>query len=361
MRQIASIVTFVLAAGSMAIGHKTITSKYTYNEHVYPIVESRCARCHTSSGPTPMSLLTYGDALPWAESIREQMSGEGMPPWNVDVAGPSMKGAQPITAREIDILLTWASGGAPEGEASQARRPVVRRTEWKAGAPDLVLQVPPHTLTAGTTTETREVLIDPGLTRDRWIRLADLTPGTPSMVRSATVAVDDGPTLLAWVPGDDATPTPRGSAFRLPARTRLRVRIQYKKHWQDEHVPRSDGSQIGLYFTAAPAAGRGLASIEIEHVYRVVTPVRVVALRPAFEQPHDFVRLDAILPGGRRVPLLRLNRSLPGWYRRYWLAKPVDLPKNTLLELSSTPSDGNTPYGRPPTDRLTVTADVQPF
>ena len=39
-----------------------------------------------------MSLTTYIDALPWAESIREQLVGERMPPWYVDPTGPAVKG-----------------------------------------------------------------------------------------------------------------------------------------------------------------------------------------------------------------------------------------------------------------------------
>ena len=66
-----------------------ITSKYNYNEHVFPIFRDRCARCHYQGGPTPMSLTTYQDALPWAESMREQLVGEKMPPWYATQGLPS--------------------------------------------------------------------------------------------------------------------------------------------------------------------------------------------------------------------------------------------------------------------------------
>ena len=96
--------------------HKAITSPYTYNEHVFPIFRDRCGRCHFEGGPTMMSLLTYNDAIPWAESMREQLVGERMPPWYADPMGPAVKGGHTITPRELDIIVTWATGGNPQGD-----------------------------------------------------------------------------------------------------------------------------------------------------------------------------------------------------------------------------------------------------
>ena len=104
--------------------HKAVTSPYAYNEDVFPIFRDRCGRCHVEGGPAPMSLLTYRDALPWAESIREELVTEKMPPWYVDPAGPAVKGGHTISSREIDMLITWASGGTPEGELAKRPAPV---------------------------------------------------------------------------------------------------------------------------------------------------------------------------------------------------------------------------------------------
>ena len=35
--------------------HKGITSRYTYNDDVYPILRDKCGRCHTDGGPAPRS------------------------------------------------------------------------------------------------------------------------------------------------------------------------------------------------------------------------------------------------------------------------------------------------------------------
>src|SRR6188768_1363902 len=110
----------IVIATSLAIlqvprpaAHKAITSPYTYNEHVFPILRDRCARCHAEGGPTPMSLTTYAASTPWAQSMREQLLWERMPPWYADPGGPAVKGSQALSPRELDVLITWATGGNP--------------------------------------------------------------------------------------------------------------------------------------------------------------------------------------------------------------------------------------------------------
>src|SRR3989337_2667914 len=49
--------------------HKGITSKYNFNEHVFPILRERCGSCHFAGGPAPMSLVDYIQAVPRAGSI----------------------------------------------------------------------------------------------------------------------------------------------------------------------------------------------------------------------------------------------------------------------------------------------------
>src|SRR5438094_652195 len=131
--------------------HKAVTSRYTYNEHIFPILRDKCGRCHVDGGAAPMSLLSYKD-----------------------------KGG----------AVAWAG----------------------------------------------------------------------SMVRRAVIAVEKGPVLAVWEPGDETAAAPGGTAFRLPAGAKLSVRIHYKKSWQDEQQEKSDKSSIGLYFTEEPLSGKEIAA-----------------------------------------------------------------------------------------------------
>src|SRR5689334_6499224 len=97
--------------------HKPITSKYTYNDDVFPILKERCSRCHVQGGVAPMSLMTYEEAFPWGESIRAELVAAHMPPAAADEGFGDIKRGHVVslTPKEVDILLTWASGGNPRG------------------------------------------------------------------------------------------------------------------------------------------------------------------------------------------------------------------------------------------------------
>src|SRR6185436_10416735 len=99
--------------------HKAITSKYTYNDDVFPIFRERCSRCHVPGGVAPMSLMTYDEAFPWAESIRAELVAAHMPPWIADDGFGELKRAHTLTSKELDVIMTWASGGNPRGALDQ--------------------------------------------------------------------------------------------------------------------------------------------------------------------------------------------------------------------------------------------------
>jgi hypothetical protein len=353
-----------LAAGAVLAGaaviaptteaHKAITSPYNYNEHVFPILRQRCAGCHYEGGPTPMSLMAYRDALPWAESIREQLVGEKMPPWHADPTGPAVRGGHSITTRELDVLITWAIGGTPQGSANTDPQAFVApKEEWKAGPPDhQVAMESEHTLKPGDTEEEREFVLSTGLKEEKWVKAVDLLPGVRTMVRDAVVSVDNGPVLAAWVPGHEALSPPSGTAFKLPPNATLRLKIHYKKHWMDEQKSVSDKTTIGLYFTDAPLSGKSVQSITIDGPGEAPgthdpvkfsggafeTGARVVGFRPSFDQAYASVKVEGVLPDKRRVTLLKLRAAQAQWYRRYWLTEPFELPKGTKVEVTATPA-----------------------
>jgi hypothetical protein len=378
---------WIAGAGSMALlaltvsapeAHKAITSPYNYNQHIYPIMKERCAQCHFEGGPTPMSLTSHKDAIPWAQSMTEHLIGEKMPPWFADPMGPAVRGGHKLTNKELDTLVTWAVGGTPQGDMASDPPPFAPPdAQWSAGPPDLELKLDkPHALGPGTTEEDVEFTIATNLKEERWVKAADLLPGDRSMVRDAVISVEKGPVLATWVPGHEVIAPPSGAAFRLPAGARLRVEMHYKKHWTDEQNAKEDRSTIGLYFTDAPLSGKSVEAFTLEAVGaessgetvqpRIFSSTmssggRVVALRPMFDQPYATAAVDAIVPAGRRVPLLRLRAPQPQWYRRYWLVEPIELPKGTRIEVIATPSPPDD-FAAPPVKRypLRIALDYVP-
>jgi hypothetical protein len=375
--------------------HKAITSKYTYNDDVFPILRDRCASCHVPGGIAPMSLMTYDDAFPWAESIRAELVAAHMPPWNADEGYGEIKRAHTLSPKELDVILTWATGGNPRGSLDQKLPTIELKNDWKLGAPDLALKLPAEfTLAADKMEDTQEFTLPSGTTDARWVRAVDLLPGTPSIVRSATIFVKGGNAqpagsapspervLALWLPGQDLAPND-GIAFKLPAGAEIGVRIHYKKTWQFEGKPLTDRSTVGIYFAAAantqellslpidaPAAAAGGADQTIRFSRTLSEDVQALAVSPDQVPGNISVQMEAIKPDGSRVPMIRLN-TRADWDRRYWFEKPMTLPRGTRVEVTANLQDPDmlssaftsTPGAAAPTVRpsaMKVTLNVIP-
>ena len=100
-----------------------------------------------------MSLMTYDDTVPWGESIRVELLAGHMPPWGVDAAPTRFRNAQTLTAREMNVLLTWATGGTPFGTPDKTPPPVSYERRWPLGTPDLELSLPNEFILAGNKQE----------------------------------------------------------------------------------------------------------------------------------------------------------------------------------------------------------------
>jgi hypothetical protein len=351
---IVAVVASVAMSTRVALdAHKPVTSPYTYNEDIFPILREHCGRCHAPDGAAPMNFLSYmdesGGAFAWAEAIRDMLVSQAMPPYFADPTGPAVHGLQSMSAGDLDKIVTWAAGGAPEGDP--AKRPPLAKPHrmWPHGPPGLVLQMPtPHEVNAKVPQEAFTTSMPTGVTAPKWVTAVDLLPGTPDMVRRAQISIVNGPVLRLWEPGEDVTETPRGTGFHLPVGAQIRVDIFYKKSWRDEQEAKTDQSSVGLYFTDAPSSEREIESLAIEgphntnkpsisFAHDVMMAMRVLALRPDIDQPYGSLTITAVDVAGRRIPLLKLHRPRPAWPRQYWLIAPVDLAAGTRLEVTGEP------------------------
>src|SRR5262245_23816458 len=372
----AAIAAVTLLPGTVTEAHKAVTSPYNFNDHVFPILRDRCGSCHFQGGPTPMSLLTYMDALPWAESMREQLVGERMPAWYGDPMGPALKGGHTISPRELDVIVTWATGGTPQGDLSKKLPPVAPHPDWLGGTPDLVVKMPEaHTVPPSTMEEQFSTLIPTNLTEAKWVKNIDLLPGSKSMVREATVSLENGQVLVSWVPGEDAIAAPSGAAFKLAAGSKLKLALRYRKHYLDEQNAVQDQTAIGLYFTDEPISGKSIESFAFDGKVSdenaggapqtfsgtLAAGARVIAFRPLVDQTYSPIDVHAVLASGRKVPLLLLKAQRPEWPRRYWLADAIELPKGTKIEAVATPAPINPDdIPSPRRDKLQVALDYVP-
>ncbi len=355
------IIVIVLFLGALIAttergeAHKPITSKYTYNDDVFPILKERCARCHVKDGVAPMSLMTYEEAFPWAESIRAELVAGHMPPATADEGFGHIVHARGLTPKEMDVLLTWASGGNPRGSLDAKLPAVELKNEWPGGKPDVEIQLPEtFTLAADKMEDTHEFTVPTSFDAARWVRAIDLRPGTPSIVRSATIFVKGAPdqVVARWLPGHDAPPTLANAAFRLPPHAELVARVRYKKTWSYEGKALSDRSTLGIYFADAAAATPlmpltvasqqvpGTKGETFTFSRTIDEDVRAFAISPDQVPDNLALQVEAVRPDGGRTPIVRFA-TRPEWARRYWFAEPLTLPRGTRIEVHGTVLDAD--------------------
>jgi hypothetical protein len=350
--------TLVATASRPGEAHKPILSPFMFHEDVQPVLQARCAACHSPGGVAPMSLLTYEETVPWGESIRLELIAGHMPPWSVENAA-DFRDAAGLTARELNVLLTWAAGGTPRGQppvTTSAGTPPL--PGWRLGPPDLVLE-PAHdfTLAADSSSETARFTLPAGTTQTRRIRAVDLRPGNPSIVRRATLEIDaaapeaasglpEQRLLALWQPGSPATEVHEATGFQLPAGATLTLGVEYRRNWRHERAPLTDRPRVGLYFaddgaavmrafTLAPDGHeRAGAGGELLFIDTVPRDLGAIAIYPDPSLAGVQVTVVAVPGDGARLVLFD-SRLRAGWARRYVYREPVPLRAGTRLEVTA--------------------------
>jgi hypothetical protein len=246
----------IIAFSPLALdAHKGITSKFTYNAEVYPIFLNRCGRCHVEGGVGPMSLMKYEEAFPWAESLRTELlaAAPGEEAGGIETVDFIKAAHRQISARELDIILDWATGGTPEGDKAATPPAIAHSSEWSRGAPNLMVAMTmPFEMGADTVETTQEFVLPIPVDQPHNAGQLDLLPGTASIVRSAAISIrsKDGQvrSLGTWFPRQTPGSLPLRPVARLEPGSALIVRIHYKKTWKFEGKAMSDRSTVGFYF-----------------------------------------------------------------------------------------------------------------
>lgn len=105
----------LLATGYLAYGHDIITTKVTFDREIIRLFDTHCLSCHREGG-TAFSLATYKDARPWAKAIGEEVLQRRMPPWGAVKGFGDFRNDQGLTAEQLELIVDWEEGGAPEGD-----------------------------------------------------------------------------------------------------------------------------------------------------------------------------------------------------------------------------------------------------
>ncbi len=345
----------------------------TFTRHVARILQKNCQECHRPGQIGPMPLLSYDDAVSWAETIREVVAEGRMPPWDADPRHGQFSNDRRLAPEDKKALLAWIDQGTPKGADSDLPVPRQFDSAWKIGKPDLVIKMPkPFDVPAKMPrfgVPYKHFSVNPNFTEDRWVERAETRPGAPDVVHHILVFVvppgarffpgnPSTPALAGTAPGDSALVLPPGSAKRVPKGSRL----VFQMHYTPNGTARTDQSEVGLVFAKKPPQ----LSVTAEPVYNFTFRIPPRADNHRVESwytfkrdgyilgfmPHmhlrgkDFV-YEAIYPSGKKDVLLSVPRYNFNWQSAYRLAKPLAMPRGTRLHciahFDNSPGNPNNP------------------
>ena len=297
----------------------------TWKSTIARVLERKCGACHGEGGHARPRLDDYRTARLEGGAIKEAVLTRHMPRWYAAEGFGHFANDPTLTPHEVELVAQWVEGGTPHGDPA----PVLRGVTPPAATerPDLTLVVAAkHRIEAGSHT----FRLPSTLSNARWIRGWTFEPGHRALVTGAVLAINDGPPLGTWVPGEGPTFLPEGVAARLPAGAEVRLTVYYR----DPPAAAVDSSSVGLYFGPPPAR-------PLEHMTlpcgttRLPHAIDALAIRPAIGSTAWSMAIVARTRRGSE-PL--------GWFRKYpaehpqtyRFRTPVALAEGTAIEVGAT-------------------------
>jgi hypothetical protein len=143
---------FIGVAVSRAGAHG-IGAAPTWNREISRLVYDKCASCHRPGG-TAFSLMTYLDAQPRGNEIKDAVLARRMPPWGAVKGFGNFRNDQSLTQEQVETFARWVDGGIRRGNNP---RQLPKTPVFAAGAPQ---PAPEGISVAGSTTLHQSVVVD---------------------------------------------------------------------------------------------------------------------------------------------------------------------------------------------------------
>jgi hypothetical protein len=362
-------ITAVIVMSTAAVAQEQVT----FTKDVAPILQERCQVCHRVGTFAPMSLVTYEQARPWAKSIKQKVLAREMPPWFIDknVGVQHFSNDVSLTEQEMATIAKWVDSGAPQG--NPADMPPPRQFPdgevWRIGQPDLIVALPNDVVVkAKAPDQWPDILVDPGLTEDRYIQGVQIIPTRGHRVihhiRTSIVEPEEGTRHSGQLDGNVALAVgeqgvflneyaigkggdmfPEGSGRLIKAGTK--VNFQFHLHSIGEETPTNVA--LGLKFYpkgyvpthVITSLTVGVNEIDIRpHTDNVrsdgyltlIKPARLLSFQPHMHSRGKAECLEAIYPNGK-AEMLSCAKFLFNWHLNYLYhddAAPL-LPTGTVL------------------------------
>ena len=156
MKRVYCALTAVLLGVAANSGAHGIGPTPTWNLEISRLVYDRCASCHRPGGSS-FSLMTYADAQPRGNAIKDAVLARRMPPWGAVKGFGNFRNDTSLMQEQIELFARWVDGGIRRGNNP---RQLPKVPAFPAAAPTSAAQ---HGMTVSGTTTLREAAVLDGL------------------------------------------------------------------------------------------------------------------------------------------------------------------------------------------------------
>lgn len=349
----------LLVVGVAASGPSS--KSVTFTKDVAPIFYNRCVDCHRPGEVAPMSLITYGDARPWAKAIKQKVIERSMPPWLASSDSHPFKNDRRLSEKEIETISAWVDAGAPKGDDKDLPPAPKFEEGWSIGKPDAIVSLDRDmSIPADGVIPYQYVTVQTNFNEDKWIEAAEIRPGNRKVVHHIIIFVQEpgqrteltgdasarsgrGFKLCGFAPGEQAKTFPPGTGRLIKKGSKLTFQL----HYTPTGEAATDRSYVGLIFAKKPvqkialtgtainagfAIPAGDGNYEVRSSWTAPEAVRIVDLMPHMHVRGKDFTYTAVYPDGRSEVVLRVPRYDFNWQLLYQLKEPLYLPKGARLD-----------------------------
>ncbi len=328
----------------------------TYTKHIAPLLNKNCLECHRPGQVAPFSLTSYDEVVGWADSVREVVEDNRMPPWHADPKYGKFSNDRRLSDDDKQLIYQWVKDGTPKGDPKDLPPPPQFTEGWRIPKPDAVFAMhKPYKVAAQGTIPYQYFMVDPGFKEDKWVKAAEAKVGNPAVVHHIIVFVQ-GPNgsdernsewLVATAPGAPPLLLPDGMAKRIPAGSKL----MFQMHYTANGAEQMDQSRVGLVFADPKEVRKEVLTngvgnnrfripphdanhrVESQRVFPEDT--LLITMMPHMHFRGKSFKYEAVYPDGSREVLLDVPRYDFNWQNFYHLEKPKLLPKGTKLHCTA--------------------------
>lgn len=368
----------------ITIGSLLNSQTPNWSENVACIFYTSCTSCHHPGGSGPFSLLDYTTAYTSRFSIKDAVQSRYMPPWPPNSNFQTHAHERLLTQQEIDVVVSWVDGGAPEGDPLLAPPvPTYNASGSQLSQVDYSGGIGNYTNSA-TQDDYRCFYISTHLGVDQYIQEIELIPGTRSMVHHALIYIEEdtnailtidandpgmgwtnfGGTGLSssklvctWVPGTDPLVYPSGMGVKLPANAFIVVQVHYPQGTDGQtdsnsvvnfkfasgpvrEVTQSPllnfllPGQISPYplYIGANSTQNFVSTFTVPNLTPLQDNFTVLDVLPHMHQVGRSIKVYGIKPNNDTIKLIDIPNWDFKWQGQYSFRQPMIIPEGTLLK-----------------------------